>query len=371
MALATLAPLALGQTGPSCGNNIVFGGNPNAYSVGVATDSEWEGAALDDCFFSVTAAQGQHYVSLNFVESFGKWIDYGDCLPDDGYCDGSVTATLTSGGTTLDTTVVSGNGAVGPTADSGPTWNYVSTTSGSPEIETYRRTVTKLIDVSALTASGPATLQWEVDATEGYYGPISDSLNLYPGDSNLVSFAWGQPSESPIVSFSMYYDSTNGGNGYWQGDKLADEGDTLMSPPQWIGSTGESDPAGYLYGATPMVFNVSITRPDGFTGSARLRIVEASGLLVFPDTTVPLTSGAATYSYAITSSQAVPSYIDVLNPSDLEPFDRRGHHLYPLRLDVPHPLRHRWAASWLYWIRRPSLVAAHHRGAGQLCRFLA
>ena len=223
MAMAGLAPHCFGQTGPNCGNGIVYGGNPNSYSVGVATESLWGGAYLDDWFFSVTAHQGQHYVSLNFVESFGVWVDYSGCMTWTGYCSGSVTATLTSGGTTLDTTVVSGNGAVGPTADSGPTWTLIGTTSGSPEIQTYRRTVTKLIDVSSLTSSSSATLQWEVDATEGYYGPISDALNLYPGDSNLVSFAWGQPS-GPTVSFSMYYDSANGGNGYWQGDTLADEG---------------------------------------------------------------------------------------------------------------------------------------------------
>jgi hypothetical protein len=126
--------------------------------------------------------------------------------------------------------------------------------------------------------------------------------------------------------FSMYHDLADGG--YWQGDALADEGDTNVTTPQWVASTGENDPAGYVIGANPVLSFVNITRPDSFTGDAKLRITEASGLLVFSDTTIPFTSGtptpcaappttlcpASTYGYAITSSQALPSTIANLQP---------------------------------------------------------
>ena len=301
MALLTaFASSAFGQAGPNCNQGIVSLYSPNVYTLQGEAAESTEGPELDDCSFAVTALHGQKSVTMVFNETFHL------CYLDSVYCPGSVTATLTANGTILDTTAVSGNGATGPTADSDGAWTISS--DGS----TYTRAVTRHVDVSTLTATADATLQWEIDATQGYEGPFSVRLTLYPADSNLLSFDWSYPSNStPAPMFPMYYDSMNAG---WQADPLADEGDTLVTQPRYVASSGENDPACYSSGATPVVFNVGITRPDSFSGNATLRIEEANGLLAFPDSTVPFTSGSASYGYAISSSQALPASIANLQP---------------------------------------------------------
>jgi hypothetical protein len=293
-----------------------LGFNPTTSSIAAFTNWTEEGAPSDDCSYTATVPQGQHYVKLILVETFYIWTVDGHCTLFPSDCTETQTMTLTSGTTTLDTSSVSGNGGVGPDADAGPSWTEIAA-------NVYQRTVIKLVDVSGLTASGSATLNWEITIAQGTYdGPIGTSLSLVPAGSQLQSFTWSYPSGGAAALELMYQDQDPAAAavGSWYSDLLADEGSYLVTSPQWVsdtsgdGSAQRNDPAAYLSGSNPAITNVNLTRPDGFTGSAVLRITEAASLLVFPDTTVTFSSGTASYSYAITSTQALPSNIANLTP---------------------------------------------------------
>jgi len=215
---AAIASQAFGQTGPNCDGYGIDGSGSTAISGSAWVNSgpadDAGGPFTRDCTVSVTALQGQHYLQLTFTEWFNAQVSdpWGLCT-DPSNCTVSMTWTLTSGGTTLDTTTASGYSGPSPALPGGGSWTYLGDFNPGTSYESldYVRTVVKLIDVSALTVSGDVTLQWEVSGTEGGicgFGssdtmfPVFDGLQIVqPATPNAVDST--SPSVVPVTSTDM------------------------------------------------------------------------------------------------------------------------------------------------------------------------
>jgi len=162
-----------------------------------------------------------------------------------------------------------------------------------------------------------------VGLTSGHMRPLdadnpeelSGSLAV-PGPplTNLQSFQWNASSDgNPLHGMiSLYHDSANNN---WSDDALADEGDTQVAQPAWVedssgdGAPTENDPVAYTGGTIPSITNIVLTRADGITASAVLRVTADSGGLAFPDTPIQFVGGAANLTGPIIAQTALPAAI--------------------------------------------------------------
>jgi|GEM_PF-2027668 len=135
--------------------------------------------------------------------------------------------------------------------------------------------------------------------TQSAIGPIA-----IPGPAltQLQSFHWqALLDDNPAHGMkALYHDSAND---VWSEDALADEGDTNVTDPAWMAnSTGtgipqENDPVAYTGGTKPFITNVVLTRVDGSSDSALLRVTTDQGTLAFPDTAIQFSNGMASLNY--------------------------------------------------------------------------
>jgi hypothetical protein len=191
---------------------------------------------------------------------------------------------------------------------------------GSPEISSMRKSPALPTQGPRQRAARPRRTPKAIvrpQDTSGCARTITGRIAIPgPALTQLQSFHWkALQDDNPAHGMSaLYHDSVNGD---WSEDALADEGDTEVTDPAWMAnSTGtgipqKNDPVAYIGGTKPLITNIVLTRVDGSSDSALLRVTTDQGGLAFPDTAIQFSNGTASLNFpsSVIAQQALPAAI--------------------------------------------------------------
>ena len=163
----------------------IDGSNIDAYTASGIVDNPTEGPTGSFvCTMNITASRGQHFVVLRYQEGWVRHDPfYLSCERD--FCKNTITVTLSGPGIS-NTETLSADGMTGPPNGTGPAW--IPVLSIPQQIDSWERTVVRKVDVSAVTQSADAILQFTIaDAVpQGSYQGSTDGTFLAGRSFTLV-----------------------------------------------------------------------------------------------------------------------------------------------------------------------------------------